>query len=234
MSSRNTHSTYSTVLFDLDGTLTDPKPGITKSVQYALRRLDIRADDLEQLTPFIGPPLVESFMRYYALDARTAQRALGYYREYFAETGIFENAVYPGIVDLLAWQREQGRTLAVATSKPAVYAERIISHFHLADYFTLVAGSELDGSRAAKAEVIAYALDALPVAGRVTCVMVGDRMHDVIGARENGVASVAVAYGYGSLEELRAAGPTHLVRTVEELGGVLGCPHPPNPIPPFQ
>ena len=213
---------YMTVLFDLDGTLTDPKPGITKSVQYALRRLGIQADDLEQLTPFIGPPLVESFMRYYALDTATAQQALAYYREYFAERGLFENAVYPGIVDLLARLRRQGRTLAVATSKPAVYAGRILAHFHLADDFALVAGSELDGTRVAKGEVIAYALARLPSAELSTCVMVGDRMHDVVGARENTIASVAVGYGYGSLDELRAAEPTHLVGTVEGLGELLG------------
>lgn len=213
---------YTTVLFDLDGTLTDPKPGITKSVQYALRRLGIQADDLDQLTPFIGPPLVESFTRFYDLDSETAQQALAYYREYFAENGIFENAVYPGIAELLAGLREQGRTLAVATSKPAVYAERIVERFHLAQFFALVAGSELDGTRSAKGEVIAYALAKLPNVSRSACVMVGDRMHDVIGAQENAIASVAVGYGYGPPDELRAAEPTQLVQTVSELGLVLG------------
>ncbi|HKV83704.1 MAG TPA: HAD family hydrolase [Ktedonobacterales bacterium] len=221
MSERLEAEIYTTILFDLDGTLTDPKPGITRSVQYALRRLGIREDDLERLTPFIGPPLVESFARYYGLDARTAQAALGYYREYFAETGIFENAVYPGIETLLARLRARGRTLAIATSKPAVYAERIAAHFGLAGSFSLIAGSELDGTRTAKGEVIAYALDALPAVARSACVMVGDRMHDIAGARENAIASVAVAYGYGSVEELRAAEPTHLVHTVAELERLL-------------
>ncbi|HEV2404290.1 MAG TPA: HAD family hydrolase [Ktedonobacterales bacterium] len=212
---------YTTILFDLDGTLTDPKPGITKSVQFALRRLGIREDDLERLTPFIGPPLIESFMRYYALDAETARVALGSYREYFAETGIFENVVYPGIVTLLARLRAQGQTLAIATSKPAVYAERIAAHFHLAGSFNLIAGSELDGTRVAKGEVIAYALNTLPPVARSTCVMVGDRMHDIVGAQENAVASVAVTYGYGSEAELRAAKPTHLVHTIVELERLL-------------
>lgn len=221
MNERIARTPYTTVLFDLDGTLTDPKPGITKSVQYALRRLDVQADDLEQLTPFIGPPLVDSFMRYYALDPETAQRALGYYREYFAEMGIFENAVYPGIVDLLARLQERGCELAVATSKPVVYAERILAHFQLAEYFAIVAGSELDGTRTAKGEVIAYALTALPAANRSACVMVGDRMHDVAGAWENAIPSIAVGYGYGSPDELRAAEPTYIVRTVEELGRLL-------------
>lgn len=218
---RKAKTPYTTILFDLDGTLTDPKPGITRSVQYALERLGIHVDDPERLTPFIGPPLIESFTRYYQLDAATAQEALGYYRDYFAETGIFENAVYPGIEELLTLLAAQGRTLAVATSKPTVYAERIIEHFHLSGYLTLIAGSNLDGTRTAKGEVIAYALDTLPPLTRSSCVMVGDRMHDIVGARENAVRSIAVGYGYGSQEELRAAEPTHLVQSVAELGRLL-------------
>jgi phosphoglycolate phosphatase len=221
VSERQAAPPYTTILFDLDGTLTDPKLGITKSVQFALRRLGIREDDRERLTPFIGPPLIESFMRYYALDAETAQVALDSYREYFAETGIFENAVYPGIETLLARLCAQGRTLAIATSKPAVYAQRIAARFHLAGSFSLIAGSELDGTRVAKGEVIAYALNALPPVARTACVMVGDRMHDIVGAEENGIASVAVGYGYGSEDELRAAKPTHLVHTVVELERLL-------------
>lgn len=221
MSASRAGSPYTTVLFDLDGTLTDPKPGITRSVQYALDRLGIREDDLDRLTPFIGPPLSESFTRYYGMDGPTARAAVGYYREYFGEHGLFENAVYPGMTELLARLKRQGRTLAVATSKPTVYAERIVVRFGLSGYFDLVAGSELDGARTAKGEVVAWALAELPAREREACVLVGDRAHDVVGARENDVASVAVAYGYGSLAELRAASPTHLVHTLDELARLL-------------
>lgn len=214
---------YETLLFDLDGTLTDPKPGITRSVQYALRRLGIAADDLERLTPFIGPPLAESFHRYYGLSHADVKRAIAYYREYFGEAGIYENAVYPGIPGLLDALTEQGRTLVVATSKPVGYAERILAHFDLARCFALVAGSELDGTRTAKVEVIEYALAALPRADRTECVMIGDREHDVLGARAAGIASIAVGYGYGTLGELEAARPTYLARTMAELATLLGA-----------
>lgn len=216
-----TMACYDTLLFDLDGTLTDPKPGITRSVQYALRRLGIIVDDLDMLTPFIGPPLAESFQRYYGLPEVEVARAITYYREYFGETGIYENAVYDGIPPLLDRLAAQGRTLAVATSKPAVYAERILAHFDLARYFTFVAGSNLDGTRTAKVEVITHALDGLPQVDRAACVMIGDREHDVLGARAAGIAAIAVGYGYGTPAELASAQPAHLVRSVAELGDLL-------------
>lgn len=214
---------YDTLLFDLDGTLTDPKPGITRSVQYALRRLGIASDDLERLTPFIGPPLAESFRRYYNLPDAEVERAIAYYREYFGKSGMYENAVYPGIPVLLDALMEQGRTLVVATSKPITYAERILAHFDLARFFTVIAGSELDGTRTAKAEVVEYALAALPWMDRAGCVMIGDREHDVLGARTAGIASIAVGYGYGTRQELEAARPTYLARTVAELATLLGA-----------
>lgn len=215
---------YRVVLFDLDGTLTDPKPGITRSVQYALRRLGIVVDDLERLTPFIGPPLAESFRRYYHLSDADIVRAIASYREYFGVTGLYENAVYPGIPALLETLTQQGATLAVATSKPTTYAERILTHFDLTHHFALVAGSNLDGTRTAKVEVIEHALATLPRAEqlqRAACVMIGDREHDVLGARAAGIASIAVAYGYGSLRELAAARPAHLARSVAELAALL-------------
>jgi phosphoglycolate phosphatase len=213
---------YDTLLFDLDGTLTDPRPGITRSVQYALAHLGIAAPDLDALTPFIGPPLVESFQRYYALDDASAQRALLWYREYFAATGLYENAVYPGIPELLTALRGRGRRLLVATSKPTIYAERILAHFQLDHHFERIVGSNLDGTRTAKSAVIAYALATLhpqPVA--TTTVMIGDREHDILGAQLNRLASIAVAYGYGSPAELRAAAPTHHIATVVELAALL-------------
>lgn len=213
---------YDTLLFDLDGTLTDPKPGITKSVQYALARFNIDVPDLEVLTPFIGPPLAESFHNYYGFTPEQAQQAIAYYREYFAETGLYENAVFPGIPGLLADLRASKKRLLVATSKPTVFAERILAHFDLAHYFELIVGSELNGTRIDKAEVIAYALASLPAPAYQNAIMVGDRKHDIIGAQQNGLASIAVAYGYGSYEELQSQQPTYLVNSVTALATLLG------------
>lgn len=213
--------TYDTLLFDLDGTLTDPKPGITKSVQYALAHFNIDVPDLEVLVPFIGPPLSESFQHYYGLTPEQTQQAIAYYREYFAETGLYENAIFPGIPALLADLRASHKRLLVATSKPIVFAERILAHFDLTHYFEFIAGSELDGTRATKGEVIAHALASLPAPAYQNAVMIGDRKHDIIGAQQNGLASIAVAYGYGSYEELQSQQPTHLVDTVSELASLL-------------
>lgn len=214
--------TYDTLLFDLDGTLTDPKPGITKSVQYALARFNIDVPDLDILAPFIGPPLAESFHNYYGFTPEQAQQAIAYYREYFAETGLYENAVFPGIPALLADLRASNKHLLVATSKPTIFAERILSHFDLAHYFELIAGSELDGTRIDKAEVIAYALASLPTPAYQNAIMIGDRKHDIIGAQQNGLPSIAVTYGYGSYEELQDQQPTHLVDSVSNLATLLG------------
>ena len=213
---------YETLLFDLDGTLTDPKPGITRSVRHALEGLGIAAPDLDALTPFIGPPLIESFQRFYALDDARAQRALALYREYFGERGLYENAVYAGIPELLVALRERGRRLVVATSKPTVYAERILAHFALDRHFALIAGSNLDGTRTAKGDVIAYALAALapPPDARATA-MIGDREHDVHGAQAHLLASIAAGYGYGTARELYAAAPTHYVASIAELAALL-------------
>ena len=208
---------YETVLFDLDGTLTDPQTGITRSVQYALRHMGITEPDLKKLIHFIGPPLVSSFRESYGMDEKQAKEAVRYYREYFSETGIFENAVYPGIFDLLTNLRHAGAILAVATSKPGVFAKRILDHFELSGFFYFVAGSNLDGSRVEKSEVIQYAMGNLPSAGVLPVVMVGDRKHDIIGARANRIDSIAVGYGYGSKEELDKAEPTYFMNSVEEL-----------------
>lgn len=213
-------SVYQTILFDLDGTLTDPKPGITRSVAYALNRFNIDVPDLDTLIPFIGPPLGESFRNFYGFTPEQAEQAIAYYREYFADTGLYENTVYPGIADLLATLQADQKRLVVATSKPTVFAERILEHFHLDQYFTLVVGSELDGTRVNKAEVIAYALAALNATNQ-QAVMIGDRKHDILGAKLNDMPSIAVAYGYGSHEELRSAQPTHIADTVNDLASLL-------------
>lgn len=209
---------YQYLLFDLDGTLTDPKVGITKAVAYALKKFKQLDVDLDALTKFIGPPLKDSFMSFYGFSEQDVDLAIQYYREYFSETGIFENEVYPGIRDMLDVIKHDGRyVLAVATSKPTVYAERIIEHFGLKDCFTCVVGSNLDGTRSKKAEVIQEVLRVLNVSQLDEVVMIGDREHDILGAKQVGVRSIGVLYGYGSYEELEGAGVSLIVKQVEDL-----------------
>lgn len=208
---------YRYLLFDLDGTLTDPKTGITNSVAYALRHFGITVDDPETLTRFIGPPLKDSFMDYYGFDESRANQAVSKYREYFGAAGLYENAVFAGVETLLDRLKKARKTLIVATSKPTVYAVKILAHFRLLRYFDFVSGSELDGSRVKKAEVIAYALERNGVADRSFAVMIGDRKHDVIGAKKNGIDSVGVLYGYGSRAELEQAGVDYIVEQPADL-----------------
>lgn len=208
------------LLFDLDGTLTDPKIGICTCVQYALASFGIEEPDLDKLEPFIGPPLKDSFMKFYGMDDSQADTAVEKYRERFRETGIFENKLYEGIPQLLQTLNSKGMFLAVASSKPTVFVERILEHFQIRKYFKVVVGSELDGSRGRKSEVVEEALRQLfgdkPVE-KDKVYMIGDRCYDIEGAREAGVDSVGVTYGYGNMEELREAKADYIVRSVEEL-----------------
>lgn len=214
---------YTHIFFDLDGTLTDPKEGITNSVAYALASFGIQ-EDPNRLTPFIGPPLIDSFMEFYHFDLPTAQKAVEKYREYFSRRGIFENRVFSGSQPLLAQLKEAGKTVCLATSKPEVFARQILEHFHIDGYFDQIVGSCLDGKRTKKGEVIAEVFtrlgDACP--DKAMCVMVGDRLHDIMGAQENGLDSISVTFGYGSQEELSQAGATHIAHTFEELAQLLG------------
>lgn len=208
---------YEVILFDLDGTLTDPKVGITKSVQYALAKMGIAVADPDTLIPFIGPPLTYSFQEFYGMSVLEAKQALEFYRERFVETGIFENAVFPGIENLLRQLQKEGKTLLVATSKPTVYAVQILEYFRLQAFFKAIVGSNLDGTRVEKHEVITAALAELGDYDRAQIVMVGDRKHDVIGAKKNNIDVIAVSYGYGSIAELTAAEPNYMIHTVAEL-----------------
>ena len=214
---------YTHIFFDLDGTLTDPKEGITNSVAYALASFGIHADP-DRLTPFIGPPLIDSFLEFYHFDLPTAQKAVERYREYFSRRGIFENRIFPGTQPLLAQLKSQGKTVCLATSKPEVFARQILEHFHMDGYFDHIVGSCLDGTRTKKGEVIAEVFHRLGHTGpdKGACVMVGDRLHDIQGARENGLDSIGVTFGYGSLEELQQAGATHIAPSFEELARLLG------------
>lgn len=208
-----------TVLFDLDGTLTDPMIGITKSVQYALKKQGMIEENLWNLTKFIGPPLKESFMKFYGMSEERAKMAVEDYREYFSPTGIFENVVYDGMEEMLTKLKKEGMTLCVATSKPEEFAKRILEHFHLEKYFDFVGGALMDG-RTNKAEVIAYVLSEIKAEKKRT-VMVGDREHDILGAKKNEIDSIGILYGYGDKEELQNAGANLIVKDVEALKNLL-------------
>jgi len=196
------------IFFDLDGTLTDPKPGITGSIQYALRKLDRPVPTQDELTWCIGPPLRASFAVLLGGEG-LADRAVELYRERFGDIGLFENSVYPDIADVLAALRQRPRRMYVATSKPHVFATRIVAHFGLTDYFDHVFGSELDGTRVNKVDLLAYALEQTG-ADPAGALMIGDRSHDVIGAKRNGIRAVGVTYGYGTAAELLEAGASQL------------------------
>ena len=208
------------LLFDLDGTLTDPMVGITSSVQYALEKFGIHVRYLKELIPFIGPPLAESFQKFYGFSKEDAEKAIQYYREYYAPKGIFENEVYEGIPEMLAHLTEAGFTLLVATSKPTVFARKVLKHFGMEDYFSFVGGSELDGSRTKKAEVISYILKTCGIEAK-EAIKIGDRRHDIEGGKACGLESVGVLYGYGTEQELTEAGADHIIRTVAELEDYL-------------
>ncbi|HEY2495370.1 MAG TPA: HAD family hydrolase [Paenibacillus sp.] len=204
------------ILFDLDGTLTDPKLGITKSVQYALSKFDIHEPDLDKLEMFIGPPLAVSFADFYGFAEAEVSQAVTYFREYFVDKGMFDNAVYSGIPELLQMLLNQGRTLMIATSKPTVYAEQIVRHFEIDHYFAALYGSNLDGTMADKTSIIRSIIVDKELNIEKT-IMIGDRKHDIIGANNNGISSIAVEYGYGNSEELLECNPTYTYRTVAEL-----------------
>ena len=204
-------------LFDLDGTLTDPFEGITNSVVHALKRYNIRVADKKDLSVFIGPPLVESFMKYYGFTESEAKNAVEVYREHFGTKGLFENELYDGIPQLLEKLKNDGKTVIMATSKPEIYARQIAEHFDIAKYFDYMAGSELSGVRIAKNEVIDYALEILGITDRESCIMIGDRLHDINGAKKAGMRSIGVLWGYGSREELEGAGADYICEKVEDI-----------------
>lgn len=208
------------ILFDLDGTLTDPATGIVNSILHAINRMGIRDEDPATLTGFIGPPLHESFAQRYRLSAADAFLAVEYYREYFSDQGIFENYLYPEIPGLLNRLAEGQHCLLLATSKPTIYARRILEYFGLESLFSAVWGSEMDGSRTRKGEVIRAALNDPACCG--DAIMVGDRTDDIRGARENGIPGVAVNWGYGSAGEFAEIPPDFRAEDVGELALLLG------------
>lgn len=212
------------IFFDLDGTLTDPKIGITRSIQYALDKLDLPVPSPDELTWCIGPPLRDSFVKMLGGD-RQADLAVSLYRERFGDVGLYENAVYPDIEHILGALKQSHRRLFVATSKARVFAVRIIDHFGLGGYFEHVFGAELDGTRVHKSDLLAYALESTGVAAS-RALMIGDRSHDMIGAKNNGMGAIGVLYGYGSREELVEAGASHVCASphavLEHITGLPG------------
>ena len=201
---------YDTLLFDLDGTLTDPAVGITNSVAHALKKWGIEVSDRSELYKFIGPPLADSFGVYYGFTTEESERAVEYFREYFSVKGIFENSVYDGVREVLSELKAREKRLIVATSKPEKFAKIVLEHFELDGYFDFVAGATFDSSRVKKEDVIAYAFESCSIKDTSRVVMVGDREYDVIGAAHFGVDSIGVLYGYGSRDELCSAGATYI------------------------
>lgn len=204
---------YDIFFFDLDGTIIDSSVGITNSVKYTLRKYGIEETDREKLYPFIGPPLTDSFARFYGFSDEKSVEAVKFYREYYSENGIYENEVYSGLEDTLKELRRLGKKLVVATSKPEVFARKILEYLKLDTYFDYIAGMELNGNRATKAEVISYAFSACGIDDPSKVLMVGDREHDVIGAHKAGIDCLGVLYGFGSLEELENAGADAIAET---------------------
>lgn len=212
---------YKTVLFDLDGTLTDPGIGITNSVMYALEKFGIKVEDRTSLYKFIGPPLKESYAKYFHFAGEDINRAVRYYREYYSEKGIFENVLYDGIADVLDRIKSSGRKIILATSKPDEFAVKILKHFRIDQYFDFVAAATMDETRTAKADVIAYAIESCNITDLQSTVMVGDRENDILGAKAFGIDSIGVLYGYGSREELQSAGAAYLAESVEDITNYL-------------
>ena len=210
---------YSHILFDLDGTLTDPQEGIINSIQHALKHYGIKKENHE-LLHFIGPPLHKSFQEIFETEEK-AFEAVAVYREYFSTKGKFENLLYKGIPELLEQLNQNNKTLFVATSKPTIFAEQILDYFKIHQHFKTIIGSNLDGTRTEKKDIIQEIVNQLPNVNLDKLVMIGDRKYDIIGAKHFGIDTISVTYGYGTLEELQVEKPTYIVNDVAELKKML-------------
>ncbi|AIY80946.1 HAD family hydrolase [Clostridium botulinum] len=212
---------YDYIFMDLDGTITDPMIGITKSIQYSLKHFGINVEDINTLTKFIGPPLKDTFRLDYGFNEEETVIAMEKFRERFASIGLFENNVYEGMEDFLKLLKDSGKTLMVATSKPKFFAEQILDHFGLAKYFTFIGGSNMDETRSKKSEVIDYILSENNITDLSSVVMIGDRKHDIMGAKEFNIDSIGVLYGYGNYDELKKADANYIVKDLNELLNIL-------------
>lgn len=216
---------YSLIIFDLDGTLSDPYPGIARSIRYALEKMGRPVPPVEILKLFIGPPLHHSFQEHSLFSREEADEAVQFYRERYTEKGLYENELYPGISELLLSLKEKDCKLGVATSKPIAFAERILSHFQISHIFDYIEGASLDGSYSDKKDIISSVLLHFREYEKKNILMIGDRKYDVIGANHSGIDSAAVLYGYGTEDEFfqtADSSPTYLIRTVEELYSSFG------------
>ncbi len=209
------------IFFDLDGTLTEPAEGITNSVAFALRKFGIEIKTRAELQKFIGPPLIDSFMEFYGFTREKAEKAVEYYREFYRETGIYQNRVYEGIPALLNLLCEKDKKIILATSKPEKFANQILEHFDLSKYFHLVIGATMDEKRSRKDEVLAYAIEKSGISDISSAVMIGDRKFDIEAAHKYGMEAVGVLFGYGTIEELKAAGADYIAATPNELKNLL-------------
>lgn len=212
---------YEYLFFDLDGTIIDSAPGIVTSVRHALKKSGVEINDLATLHQFIGPPLMDSFQRYCKFTPEQAAKAIEYYREYYTDRGMFECRPYSGIDVLLRKISAVGGKILLATSKPEIYARRILEHFQLTRYFFYIAGGSLDESRVNKDEVLMYAIEQCGIESSASAVMVGDREYDVLGAQKVGMPCIGVLYGYGSEAELLSSGACALARTPAEVAKFL-------------
>jgi len=207
---------FELILFDLDGTLTDPKEGITNCVKYALESFGISENDENKLLKFIGPPLYDSFRDLYGFSESDAVSAISKYRERFQNIGIFENSIFPDTKNTLYRLKKSGKTVALATSKPYVYAQRILEHFKIQNYFDIAVGAELDGRRGYKDEVIREVLRCAKQVDLAKTVMVGDRENDVLGAKKCGISSIGLKCGYAEENELEKAGADYIFNNLTE------------------
>ncbi|MDE6201762.1 MAG: HAD family hydrolase [Clostridiales bacterium] len=213
---------FKNILFDLDGTLTDSFEGITNSALYALHTMGVPEYNKSNLNFFVGPPLFDSFGRIFDGDEQKVERAITLYREYFADHGWKENRVYDGVPQMLQQLADMGKTLIVATSKPELFARRIVEYFDLSKYFVFVAGASMDSSRAKKAKVIEYAIANTGI-DKADTIMIGDRNHDILGAKTCGLKSMGVLYGYGDLQEHTAAGADYIAQTPKDVVDIIAA-----------
>lgn len=218
---------FDTILFDLDGTLTNPFMGITGGISYALERLGYDCPPREELTSFIGPPLCDKFPRRFNMDKATVQEAVGLYREYYAERGLYENELIDGAYELLAELKEQGKKICLATSKPLIFAEKILQYFKLESFFDYIGAATMNGKISAKGEVIRLVLESTSAEPR-RCLMVGDRFHDIVGAHGAGMKCAAVLTGFGSRKEFEEYGADYICEALPEIVEILSIFHKNN------
>jgi phosphoglycolate phosphatase len=215
------NNNFKYILFDLDGTITESGEGITKSVQYALKHFGIEVEDLKELDKFIGPPLKDSYKKFYNFDDEKAELGLIKYREYYSDKGIYENKLYDGITELLDTLKTHNKKIILATSKPEVHAKQILKYFNIDTYFTYIAGADFEETRVNKGDVIKYALNEANITDLSKVIMVGDREYDIIGAKDNNIKSIGVLYGYGDVVELTQARADYIVKNANEILNIV-------------